>query len=176
MKWFPAWMLVLLFCLQSASAEPLSSAENRSLLIASQRYPDLQREGTPHYKAYQNLLNESIKSKSVVFNDPNWPLILAEKSRASLTATQQGGRRIGRTDVEKYEKTIEKMLTSKDPTIRQYGELEQAAHKADLAGDAAGALEIRSRLAELRALGRIESLLWQMNDEIWRIKQELRRP
>ncbi len=173
------WIILsflLAFCPQITSAQPLTGAENRSLLIASQRYPDLQREGTAHYAAYQNLLNQAIKTKSVVFKDPNWPLVLAEKSRASLTATQQGPKRVGRTEVEKYEGTIARMLKSDNPTIRQYGELEQAAHQAELAGDAARAAEIRTRLAELRVLGRIEALLNQVNSDIWRIKQELGIP
>lgn len=176
MKTLGLLILLLAFCIPAVSAEPLSAAENRALLIASQRYPDLQREGTAHYTAYQALLNQSIKGKSVVFKDPNWPLLLAEKSRASLPATKQGPRRIGRTDVEKYEDAIAKMLVSKNPVVRQYGELEQAAHQADLAGDTTRAAEIRIRLTELRALGRIESLLQQMSDDIWRLKLELGVP
>lgn len=168
--------MLLVFWNQRASAQALTAGENRALLIASQRYPDLQRESTAHYAAYQNLLNQAIRTKSVVFRDPDWPLLLAEKSRASLTATQQGPRRIGRTAVERYEETIAKMLKSDNPTTRQYGELEQAAHQAELAGDAVRAADIRIRLAELRALGRIEALLNQVNSDIWRIKQELRIP
>jgi hypothetical protein len=173
------WILLsflLAICPQIACAQPLTAGENRSLLIASQRYPDLQRESTAHYTAYQNLLKRSIDAKSVVFKDPNWPLVLAEKSRASLTATQQGPRRVGRTDVEKYESVISKMLKSSDPVTRQYGSLEHSAHQAELAGDTARAAEIRASLAELQALGRIEALLNQVNSEIWRIKQELRIP
>lgn len=176
MKTLRLLILLLAFCMPPLSAEPLSAAENRALIIASQRYPDLQREGTAHYKAYQELLSQSIKTKSVVFKDPNWPLLLADKSRASLTATQQGPRRIGRTDIEKYEDAIDKMLASKNPTVRQYGQLEQAAHQAELAGDMARAIEIRNQLEQIRALGRIESLLQQMNDDIWRIKLELGVP
>ena len=176
MKTLGLLILLLVFCIPTVTAKPLSAAENRALLIASQRYPDLQREGTAHYTAYQQLLNQSIKAKSVVFKDPNWPLLLAEKSRASLIATQQGPRKVGRTDVEKFEDAIAKMLASKNPVVRQYGELEQAAHQAELAGDAARAAEIRARLTELRALGRIEALLQQLNDDIWRIKLELGVP
>ena len=68
------------------------------------------------------------------------------------------------------------MLKSDSPAFRQYGELEQAAHQAELAGDARRAAEIRARLAELRALGRSESLLQQVNDDIWRVKLELGMP
>jgi hypothetical protein len=163
-------------CPECGYAQGLTALENRSLMIASQRYPDLQREDSAHYKAYQKLLDQSIKSKSVVFKDPNWPLVLAEKSRQSLPTLQQGGKRIGRTDIEKYEDAIAKMLDSKSPTVRMYGELEQSAHKAELAGDTAKAAEIRARLADLRALGRIEALLVQLNDDIWRIKLELGVP
>jgi hypothetical protein len=169
-----ALLSLLLWGFAFAAENALSPAENRAMMMASQRYPDLQKEGTPHYKAYQQLLEQSIKTKSLVFNDPEWPLLLAEKSRAGLIATQQGPRRIGRTKVEKYEDVIAKMLKSKDPTTRQYGTLEQAAHQADLAGDVARAAEIRAQLAELQALGRIEALLNQVNDDIWRLKQELR--
>jgi len=176
MKTLGLLILLLAFCITQASAKPLSAAENRSLLIASQRYPDLQREKTPHYTAYQQLLNQSIKTKSVVFKNPNWPLILAEKSRQSLAATRQGPRRIGRTDIEKYEDAIAKMLDSNNPSVRMYGELEQSAHQAELAGDTAKATEIRARLAEFRALGRIEALLVQLSDDIWRIKLELGLP
>ena len=52
MKWFHAWLLLLAFCVPTASAEPLSAAENRAVIIASQRYPDLQRADSPHYKAW----------------------------------------------------------------------------------------------------------------------------
>jgi hypothetical protein len=166
-------IVLLTFCIPTGSAAPLSAAENRSLLIASQRYPDLQREDTAHYLAFQNLLRQSIRAKSVVFKNPDWPLLLAEKSRASLIATQQGPRKVGRTDVERFEDAIAKMLSSKNPVVRQYGEMEQSAHQAELAGDTARAAEIRARLIELRALGRIESLLEQMSDDIWRIKSEL---
>jgi hypothetical protein len=176
MKTLGLLILLLAFCIPVVSAAPLSAAENRALLIASQRYPDLQREGTAHYTAYQQLLDQSIKTKSVVFKNPNWPLLLAEKSRASLTATQQGPRKVGRTEIEKYEDAIAKMLVSKNPVVRQYGQLEQAAHQAELAGDPVRAAEIRTQLAQLRALGRIEALLQQMNDDIWRIKLELGVP
>ena len=171
-----AWILLLLVLPQLATAKPLSAGENRALLIASQRYPDLQRENTAHSMAYQKLLEQSITAKSVVFKDSNWPLLLAEKSRQSLIATQQGPRRVGRTEIEKYEDAIAKMLKSDSPTVRQYGELEQAAHQAELAGDMARAAEIRARLAELQTLGRIERLLNQLNDDIWRIKRELGVP
>lgn len=96
--------------------------------------------------------------------------------RTSLTATQQGPRKIGRTEIEKYEDAIAKMLVSKNPVVRQYGQLEQAANQAELAGDPVRAAEIRTQLAQLRALGRIEALLQQMNDDIWRIKLELGVP
>jgi hypothetical protein len=176
MKTLGLLILLLAFCMPAVSAKPLSAAENRALLIASQRYPDLQREGTAHFTAYQQLLDQSIKTKSVVFKNPNWPLILAEKSRASLTATQQGPRKVGRTEIEKYEDAIAKMLVSKNPVVRQYGQLEQSAHQAEMAGDPVRAAEIRAQLAQLRALGRIEALLQQMNDDIWRIKLELGVP
>jgi len=146
------------------------------LMIASQRYRDLKKENTPHYKAYQKLLTQSIQTKSVVFKDPNWPLILAEQSRKSLPTLQQGSMRVGRTDIEKYEDAIAKMLSSKDPQERQYGQLEQAAHQAELAGDTVKAAQLRAQLAELQALGRIEALLNQVNDDIWRIKTELGIP
>jgi len=176
MKPFSVLIFLIACATLPVTAKPLSAAETRALIIASQRYPDLQRENTPHYVSYQKLLDQSIKAKSVVFKDPNWPLLLAERSRASLTATRQGPRRIGRTDVEKYEDAIAKMLTSKSPTVRMYGELEQSAHQAELAGDHGRAAEIRARLAELRALGRIEALLVQLSDDIWRIKLELGIP
>jgi hypothetical protein len=102
--------------------------------------------------------------------------VLAERSRQSLTATQQGPRRVGRTDVEKYEDMITRMLKSDNPAVRQYGVLEQAAHQAELAGDTVRAAELRAQLAELRALGRIEALLNQVNNDIWRIKLELGIP
>jgi hypothetical protein len=173
------WIILslLLACSpQFTSAQPLSAGENRAMLIASQRYPDLQREESAHYKAYQTLLDQVVKAKSVVFKDPNWPLVLAERSRQSLTATQQGPRRIGRTEVEKYEDVIARMLKSDNPAMRQYGVLEQAAHQAELAGDAVRAAELRAQLAELRARGRIEALLNQVNSDIWRIKLELGIP
>lgn len=176
MKSLISFIFLFAFCILPASAAPLSAAENRALIIASQRYPDLQREDSAHYKAYQKLLGQAIKSKSVVFKNPNWPLLIAETSRNSLTATQQGPRRIGRTGIEKYEDAIAKMLKSNSPTVRQYGELEQSAHQAELAGDTARAAEIRAKLAELQALGRIESLLYQLNDDIWRLKLELGIP
>lgn len=176
MKTWIVLSILLAFCSQITCAQPLTAAENRSLLIASQRYSDLQREGTAHYAAYQKLLRLSIATKSVVFKNPDWPLLLAEKSRASLVATQQGPRRVGRTEVERYEGVIAKMLKSRDPVVRQYGEMEHSAHQAELAGDTARAAEIRARLAELRALGRIESLLNQVNSDIWRIKLELGIP
>jgi len=176
MKPFIALIFLLACAILPVTAKPLSAGETRALIIASQRYPDLQREGTPHYTAYQKLLDQSIKAKSVVFKDPNWPLLLAEKSRNSLVATQRGPRRVGRTEIEKYEDAIAKMLTSKSATVRMYGELEQSAHQAELAGDHARAAEIRTRLAELKALGRIEALLTQLSDDIWRIKLELGIP
>lgn len=68
------------------------------------------------------------------------------------------------------------MLKSKDPLERQYGALEQAAHQAELAGHNARAAELRGQLANLGALGRIESLLNQLSNDIWQIKQELGIP
>lgn len=176
MKTLALLILMLACCMPAVSAKPLSAAETRAMIIASQRYPDLQREGTAHYKAYQELLRQSIQTRSVVFKDPNWPLLIAERARASLPATRQGPRRIGRTDIEKYEDAIARMLQSKSPEVRQYGQLEQAAHQAELAGDMERATEIRSQLAQLRALGRIESLLMQLSNDIWQIKLELGIP
>jgi len=168
--------IALLLGIAHSQAEGLSAQENRSLMIASQRYADLQRQGTPHYEAFQKILNQAIKSKSVVFKDPNWPLLLAEKSRDNLPALQQGTRKVGRTQIEKYEDLIAKMSQSADPKIRQYGQLEQAAHQAELAGDTAKAAQIRAQLAQLHALGRIESLLNTLSTDIWRIKLELGVP
>ena len=176
MKWIFAWFFFMGCGSQLASGQGLSAAENRSMMIASQRYGDLQKEGTPHYKAFQNLLNQSIKAKSVVFKDPNWPLIIAEQSRKSLPALQQGSRKVGRTAVEKYEDAIAEMLKSKDPDERRYGELEQAAHQAELSGDTVRAAELRAQLANLRALGRIEALLNEMSHDIWQLKRELGMP
>jgi hypothetical protein len=173
-------IVALIFALTAftlhAHGESLSGQERRALLIASQRYPDLQREGTPLYEAYQKLLEQSVKAKSVVFKDPNWPLVIAEKARSSLSVFEQGGRKVGRTDVEKYEDTIAKMLASDSLQTRRYGQLEQAAYQAELAGDTAKAAQIRAELAQLRALGRIEMLLNQMSNDIWNIKRELGMP
>jgi hypothetical protein len=176
MKTLLALATILLIGVTPAIAQGLTAQENRSLMIASQRYADLQREGTPHYEAFHKLLDQAITSKSVVFKDPNWPLVIAEKSRASLSALQQGTRKVGRTGIEKYEDAIAKMLQSDNPKTRQYGQLEQAAHQAELAGDTEKAAQIRAQLAQLQALGRIESLLNSLSNDIWNIKRELRIP
>ena len=162
--------------LQAAEAQPLTASETRAMIIASQRYPDLQRAGTPHFEAFQRLLAQSIRTESVVFKDPEWPLRIAEHARESLPALQQGARRVGRTPIERYEDAINSMIESGNPSLRQYGLLEREAHQAELAGDSAKAARIRAELAQLQALGRIEALLNQMSHDIWRVKNRLGIP
>lgn len=167
---------MLLVGVSNTFAQALTAQENRALLIASQRYVDLQHKGTPLYDAFYKLLDQSIKSKSVVFNDSNWPLIIAEKARNSLSALQRGNTKIGQTKIEKYEDAIANMLQSKSPQTRQYGQLELSAHEAELTGDAEKAAKIRAQLSQLDALGQIEILLNSLITDIWNIKRELRIP
>jgi hypothetical protein len=176
MKLFGYLMLGLFLLGGLVQGQSLTAQERRALLIASQRYPDLQRDGTPHSVAYQKLLAQAIATRSVVFRNPEWPLAIAEKSRASLPALQQGAKRVGRTDVEKYEDVIARMAASSDPKVRQYGLLEQEAWKAELDGDSAKAALLRAQSAQLRALGRIESLLVSLDRDIGDIKRELGIP
>jgi hypothetical protein len=160
----------------SVNAQGLSAQERRSIIVASQRYPDLMSANTPHAKAFEKLLSQSIAAKSVVFRDPNWPLLIAQKAQQSLPALQQGRTTVGRVAIEKYEDAISEMMKSKNPRLQQYAQLEQAAHQAELAGDAATAANIRAQQAQLQALGRIEQALHRIEGDIFRIKQELGIP
>jgi hypothetical protein len=160
----------------SSWGQGLSAQERRSIIVASQRYPDLQSPNTAHSQAFEKLLSQSMATKSVVFRDPNWPLLIAQKAQQSLPALQQGRTKVGRVPIEKYEDAIAQMLKSPNPKVQQYAQLEQAAHQAELSGDTATAAQLRAQQAQLQALGRIESKLQQIEGDIFRIKQELSIP
>jgi len=166
MKKIQIILLVIAFLIEPTIAQDLTAQERRSMIIASQRFPDLMRANTPHAKAFEQLLSRSIAANSVVFRDPNWPLIIAQRAQDSLPALQQGRRTVGRVEIEKYEDAIANMLRSRNPRTQQYGRLEHAAHQAELAGDHATATNIRSQLANLQALGRIEHELGRLAAEI----------
>lgn len=165
--------IIIQITLAACMAQSLTPQERRSIIIASQRYPDLQSPDTLHAKAFEKILNQAIETKSVVFRDSNWPIIIAEKAQKSLPTLQQGRRRIGRVPIEKYEDALADMLKSKNPKMQQYAQLEQAAHQAELAGDAATAANLRAQQAQLQALGRIEQKLEQIERDIFRVKQEI---
>jgi hypothetical protein len=178
-KFMKTLVLALIIVATSAGcviAQGLSAKERRSLIVASQRYPDLMAANTAHAKAFESLLAKSIATKSVVFRDSNWPLLIAQRAQQSLPALQQGRTTVGRVAIEKYEDAIADMLRSKNPRLQQYAQLEQAAHQAELAGDTATAANIRAQQAQLQALGRIEQALDRLEADIFRIKQELRIP
>ena len=168
--------LLFHIALSTCIAQSLTAQERRAIIIASQRYPDLQSPDTLHAKAFEKLLNQSIETKSVVFRDPTWPILIAEKAQQSLPTLQQGRKRIGRVPIEKYEDAIADMLKSKNPKMQQYAQLEQAAHQAELTGDTATAANLRAQQAQLKALGRIEQRLGQIERDIFRVKQELGIP
>ena len=163
----------LLVSLLPLQAQNFSAQEVRSIIVASQKYPDLQDAGSAHYKAFQKLLGQSLKAESRVFQSSNWPMQIAEKSRERLPALQRGRRTVGRTKIEKYEDAIDDMLKSKNPRVREFAQLEQAAYEAELEGDDETAAKIREKQAELQALGRIEALLRQLENDIWRLQQQL---
>ena len=168
--------LLLNITFSSCMAQSLTIEERRSLIIASQRYPDLQTPGTRHAKAFEKILNESIETKSVIFRDPNWPILIAEMAQNSLPTLQKGRRRLGRAPIEKYEDAIADMQKSKNPKMQQYAKLELAAHQAELAGDKVTAANLRAQQAQLQALGRIEQQLGQIEMDISRVKHELGIP
>lgn len=169
-------ILTITTLVECVAAQGLSAQERRSIIVASQRYPDLMSANTPHAKAFENLMAKSIAAKSIVFRDPNWPLLIAQKAQQSLPTLQQGRTTVGRVAIEKYEDAIADMLKSKNPRIQQYAQLEQAAHQAELSGDTATAANLRAQQAQLQALGRIEQALDRLEGDIFRIKQELRIP
>jgi hypothetical protein len=157
-------------------AQGLSAQERRSIIVASQRYPDLMSANTPHARAFEDLLARSIAAKSVVFRDPNWPLLIAQRAQQGLPALQRGRTTVGRVPIEKYEDAIADMLQSRNPRLREYAQLEQLAHQAELSGDLASAAKIRGQQAQLQALGRIEQALRRIEEDLFRLKRELQIP
>jgi hypothetical protein len=176
MKIIALIVVVIQVTLTAGMAQSLTASERRSLIIASQRYPDLQSADTLHAKAFEKLLNQAIETKSVVFRDSNWPIIIAEKAQQSLPTLQQGRRSIGRLPIEKYEDALADMLKSKNPKMQHYAQLERAAHQAELAGDTRTAANLRAQQAQLQALGRIEQKLEQIEMDIFRVKQQIGIP
>ncbi len=155
------------------AAQGLTAQEHRAMIFATQRWPELTEPNSPHYKAFDELLTKSVKSKSVVFKDPEWPMRIAEKSRADLPALKRGREKFGRLPIEKYEDAIREMLNSKNEGTREMGQLEASAYQAELAGDHQRASQIRAQIAQKKLLGQIQARLDQLETAIWLIKRNL---
>ena len=75
------FLLIAFSLLQAFADDAFVGEESRSAIIAVQRYKDLSRPDTELHRAYQLLLGQAVKAKSIVFKDPKWPIIIAAQRK-----------------------------------------------------------------------------------------------
>lgn len=69
----------------SSAAQTVTVEDAKKQAIA--KYPDISRKGTPLNAKFVELYNEARTSNASLLNDPNWPVILADKAAALVAKT-----------------------------------------------------------------------------------------
>lgn len=141
------------------AGEAFRADEMRSAIIAVQKYKDLTRPNTDLYRSFGSIFHRSVKAKSKVFKNPNWPLLMADKAYQSLPALKRGGRTVGRVKIVKYEDAVKDMMNSNNADDRAWAQLEFEAYRAELAGNQAKARELRSKQGDLECLIALKNLV-----------------
>lgn len=165
MKKIASLILTTLMIISTSFASDVFNAnEMRSAIIAVQKYKALTRPNTDLYRSFNSIFNRSIKSKSKVFKNQNWPLMMADMAYQSLPALKRGGRTVRRVKIVKYEDAVKEMMKSKNPDERAWAQLEFEAHRAELAGNHAEARSLRARQGELECLIALNNLISRLEE------------
>lgn len=132
------------------ASQKINPITNRAYIIAFERYPNMADSSSDMHKRVASIYQRALAARSIVFSDPNWPLLIADKAYSSF-GTINSEPIVSPTPTEKYEKGIRKNQESPDPTIAAAGNYEWAAYQATLSGDTVKAAELMAQAQGLLA-------------------------